>query len=79
MAELTYVGIPVVALVIGILEIFKRTGLNPKYIPLTSLILGIPTGVLLFSEGDLKKGVVIGVFIGLSSIGLYSGTKNTVE
>lgn len=79
MAELTYVGIPIVALLIGILEVLKKTGLNPKYIPITSLVLGIIGGIVLFGDGDMTGGVVTGLFMGLSAIGVYSGTKNTLE
>lgn len=74
-----YANIAIIPLLIGILEVFKRLGLNKKYIPMFSLILGIGLGIALFSEGDLLAGIIQGMSIGLASVGLYSGTKNTVE
>lgn len=77
--ELTYVGIPIIALIMGVLEVFKWAGVNTRFIPIISLVLSIPTGIFLFSDGDIFAGIVIGTFIGLSSVGLFSGTKNTLK
>lgn len=77
--ELDYFGIAIVPLLIGILEVFKKLGLSEKYIPITSLVLGIGIGISLFAGGDIKAGIVQGAFIGLSAVGLYSGTKNTLN
>lgn len=73
-----YSNIAIVPLLIGILEVLKKVGLGEKYVPMASLILGIGIGLTLFG-GDAIDGVVQGVFIGLSAVGLYSGTKNTIE
>ena len=74
-----YAGIAIIPLLIGILEVFKKLGVNQKHIPVISLILGICIGIGLFAAGDLKAGIIQGVYIGLSAVGLYSGAKNTVE
>ena len=74
-----YAGIAIIPLLIGILEVFKKLGVNQKIIPVISLILGIGIGIALFAAGDLKTGIIKGVYIGLSAVGLYSGAKNTVE
>lgn len=74
-----YAGIAIIPLLIGILEVVKKLGINKKYVPVISLILGIGIGIALFAAGDMKTGIIQGVYIGLSAVGLYSGTKNTVE
>jgi len=74
-----YAGIAIIPLLVGLLEVFKKVGLREKYVPVFSLILGIGTGIALFADGDIKKGIIQGIFIGLSAVGLYSGTKNTIE
>lgn len=74
-----YAGIAIIPLLIGILEIFKKLGVNQKIIPVISLIIGVGLGIALFAAGDLKSGIVQGIYIGLSAVGLYSGTKNTIE
>ncbi|HHX68082.1 MAG TPA: hypothetical protein GX708_08550, partial [Gallicola sp.] len=42
-------------------------------------ILGLGIGIALFGGGDIIEGIVKGIYIGLSAVGLYSGAKNTVE
>lgn len=74
-----YAGIAIIPLLMGILEVFKKLGVSEKYVPVMSLILGIGIGIALFAAGDMKTGVVQGIYIGLSAVGLYSGTKNTIE
>lgn len=74
-----YAGIAIIPLLIGVLETIKKAGLDNKYVPVISIILGMIMGIILFSNGDLAAGIVQGIFIGLSAVGLYSGTKNTIE
>lgn len=68
-----------VAVVIGILEAIKRTEIvNHKYIPLISLAIGIPMGII-YSGFAIQEGILAGIMIGLGAVGLYSGTTNVVE
>jgi len=75
---LGYAGIPAVLLIIGISEIVKNLGFNVKFIPLLNLVLGIAAGVGLNMD-DITKGIFVGLAVGLSASGLYSGVKNTKE
>lgn len=77
--EMEFAGILIVPLIIGLLEVAKKSGLNKKTIPILSLIIGLIAGIFLFSNGDILTGVVQGLYMGLSSVGLYSGTKNTIN
>ena len=70
-----------VALIIGLAELCKRVGVNTKYIPLIDLALGIISGVCIYGVSmgyGALKGVVVGIAIGLSACGLFSGIKNTL-
>lgn len=73
-----YRGIAIIPLLIGILEVLKKVGLKEKYVPVASVLLGIVIGIGLFGNGDIRAGLVQGIFIGLSAVGLYSGTKNSL-
>lgn len=84
MEEITIGQVIVVPLIIGILEVFKRAGINSKFIPVISLILGIISGFALnsfdvSSTEIIINSVYVGIALGLSSVGLYSGAKNTIE
>ena len=71
-------GIGIIPIILGVVEVFKRAGVNQKYSPLVSIMLGLAFGWLMFL-GEPAKAVVYGLMFGLSAVGLYSGSKNTNE
>ncbi|NLM22756.1 MAG: hypothetical protein GX210_01520 [Firmicutes bacterium] len=75
--QLNVYGVALVPVIVGLSELLKRAGLPSRFIPLVSLVLGIFFAVYYLSPGDIKRGLLLGVVLGLSSIGLFSGTKNT--
>jgi len=70
--------IAVVPLITGLVQLFKIAGLKAKYSPFLAVLLGILFGVFYFSS-SIKEGVLVGLVIGLSASGLYSGSKNIME
>lgn len=73
-----YITLILVPILIGVLEVIKRTELfSSKFIPVVSLVLGVLLGIV-FSGFNVKDGIVAGLFIGLSAVGLYSGTTNVI-
>lgn len=69
------------ALVIGIAEMAKKCGLPSKWIPLLDVGLGLLGGIFVFGIEmgyGIFKGVIVGLAIGLSACGLFSGIKNLV-
>lgn len=70
------------ALVIGIAEMIKKLGCPSKFIPLIDLALGLLGGIAVFGiemQYGIFKGVIVGIAIGLSACGLFSGIKNVVK
>ena len=81
---LTFVLSPAaqIALIIGLAELAKKTGLPTRWVPLLDLALGILSGVLVFGllmGKGIPQGIVVGLALGLSACGLFSGIKNTVS
>ena len=72
-------GVALIPLIIGVVQVLKTIGLKKKYLPLAALLLGLAGGIFYIYPGDLKAGVIIGIMMGLSASGLYSGTKNALE
>lgn len=72
-------GVALIGLIVGLVEVLKRAGLPKKFLPLSSLIFGIAAGIFYINPEDLKAGIIVGLMMGLSASGLYSGTKNTFE
>lgn len=71
-------NVAIVPLILGIVELFKKGGLPPKYSPFIAVVFGLLFGIFYISD-VVKEGIIIGLMLGLSASGLYSGTKNMVE
>jgi len=74
--DFTEFGI-LLAVTIGIAEVMKKTFLTSRYIPLATLVVG--TALSILAMGVSTTTILTGLTIGLSSMGLYSGTKKTVK
>ena len=71
--------VAVIPLIVGIVELFKQIGLPSKFSAIVAVVLGIVIGIIYLSPDDIKKGILLGISLGLAASGLYSGTKSTVE
>ncbi|MCJ7843440.1 hypothetical protein MUB24_21695 [Lederbergia sp. NSJ-179] len=69
----------VIPLIIGLVEAFKIAGVSKRFLPLIAIGVGIVIGIVYMTELNLKQGILVGIILGLSASGLYSGTKNTIE
>jgi len=69
----------IVAIVTGLTEVIKRIGLPSKFAPLTAIAIGLIISFL--NRGALPTDIVImtGIVAGLTSAGLYSGTKAVIN
>lgn len=71
-----------VALIIGLAELIKRLGCPTKFIPLIDLGLGLVSGICVYGLTmgyGITESVVLGIALGLSACGLFSGIKNVTE
>lgn len=71
-----------IALIIAIAEVVKRLGLDSKWIPLVDLGLGLCSGLLIYTAHlhfSPIEGIVLGIALGLSACGLFSGVKNITK
>jgi len=72
-----FYSLVIIPIILGIVEVLKRSGLPIKYSPLASLLLGFFFGV--FFIDSFKEGMIVGMMVGLSATGLYSGSKNLMK
>ena len=80
---IAYLLTPVVqvALIIGLAELIKGLGIEKRWIPIVDLGLGLASGIFVYgiAQGHgLLNGIVLGIALGLSACGLFSGFKNVV-
>lgn len=65
----------IIAVIVALNEVIKRSlGISSKYLPITSLTLGLVAGFL-YLDGELKERLFYGLIIGLSASGLFDQTK----
>lgn len=74
-----YTDVLLIAVIVGLVELLKKLNLPHKLLPVASLVFGLIGGVFYLFPHDLKAGILMGIIMGLSASGLYSGVKNTVE
>lgn len=72
-------GVALVPLILGLVELCKQSGLPDKWSPVLSVLLGLLAGMFALDVSNLYEGIVVGLALGLSATGLYSGTKNMVR
>jgi hypothetical protein len=67
----------IVAVIIGLVSVAKATGLNARWAPLLSILLGIIGTIGLKVGGTVPLEVFFGVATGLTASGLFSGAAAT--
>jgi len=77
--DFTYEGIALIPVVTILVNIIKGTGISSKFHPVIALGLGIIFGIVFIGNGDLKKGILAGIVIGISASGLYSNGREVVK
>lgn len=78
MDQLTAYGVALIPVIIGLSELLKRFGLPNRLVPVAALALGLFFSFFYLAPGEPKKAILFGAVLGLSAIGLFSGTKNTI-
>lgn len=75
--EFSPLVVAVIALIPGLVEVVKTLGLQTKYAPVVSLVMGIG---LVSLTGVVWQGAIIqGIVAGLAASGLYGGAKKVTE
>ncbi len=83
--DTVYAGVAAVPLIAGLVEGAKRFGMDARFAFLLSLVLGVALscGYAWASGGGAPRAwldaVVVGLGLGLSASGLYSGVKKAKE
>jgi len=70
--------IALIPLIIALVGIIHRLGVGPRLLPAVALALGLLGGFIYVAPQDPKQAALVGIVMGLSAIGAYSGVKNTV-
>lgn len=78
--ELVVYSVPVAALIVGIVEVVKRsTGLEARWAAPLALALGVAFAVAARLDqpqaATWLQSVLLGLLTGLSASGMYSGTR----
>ena len=77
--DITIYDVVILPLIIGLVEMLKKSGLPVKLLPVVAIFLGVVVGVVYITPQDIPQGVLVGVAIGLAASGAYSGGKTIIE
>ncbi len=84
MSDLVVFGIPGAAIIVALIEVAKHYGMDTKWAPLVSIVLGIVLAVVVhLSEANPQVAVwaqlvLGGILCGLAASGGYSGVKTAI-
>lgn len=79
MGDMQMYGVLVVPIIMGIVQLIKNAGLNPRYLGLVAWVLGVLVGLgfgLSEAQWSILQSLIVGSALGLSASGLYSTQKN---
>lgn len=68
----------IVPIITAIVQVAKTAGLPDRFAPLTALVLGAAMGAILgWQTADAIRGLLAGLALGATAMGLYDGVKMT--
>lgn len=76
MLDLTVAGVALVPVILGLVQVAREAGLPSRFAPLLSLAIGLGGGFAAEAPTapyNWQQAAVVGVALGLSASGLYSG------
>ncbi len=69
----------IIAVIVGLVQVVKGVGMPSRYASLFALVFGVAASFAVASEATVGLTIFNGLVLGLSSAGLYSGTKATLK
>ena len=70
----------IIAIIIGLVAVAKKLGLESKFAPVLALILGVGINLVVkYLGAETGELVIGGIIAGLTACGLYSGVKATIK
>lgn len=76
--QFDYEGIALIPVITVLVNLIKKVGISNRIAPVLSIVIGLIFGVVFYGEGDLKKGLLAGLVMGMSASGLYSNGKSVM-
>lgn len=68
-----------IPVMIGLAKVAQLVMLPKKWTPIWNLVIGLAIAIIYVSPGNIKMAIMVGIMLGLSASGLYSGVKNTTQ
>ena len=71
--ELSTTSVALIPVITALVQIAKQTGMPRRYSPLLAIGLGVAAGIVYVAPGDIPTGVLVGLVMGMSAVGVYEG------
>lgn len=74
-------GVVAVPAIVGLVQVVKDLGVPGSYAPACAVLFGVLFGFaqLYAQSASWIQATVVGVALGLSAVGLYTGTKTVIQ
>jgi hypothetical protein len=79
LVEFQAYDIALVPIIVGLVGVARSAGLPARWLPLVAIMLGLVSGFVYIAPDEPPKAALSGIVMGLSAIGAWSGTKNTIQ
>lgn len=68
-----------VPVLVGLAKVAQMIILPKKWTPIWNIVIGVAIAIVYVYPQDFKTAIVVGIMLGLTASGLYSGVKNTAQ
>jgi len=81
MQDVTWFGLPAALIVLALVELVKRLGLESRWGGVLAVVVGGlgGAGAHIWAESDLAAAIVQGIVVGLAAAGLWSTGKHVAR
>lgn len=78
-SEKIFIVVPIITTAIEAAKRWLGLARFKKWLPILSLVLGVPLGFLVIPDQSAADKILIGLVMGASACGIYEGTKAVVK
>lgn len=68
-----------VPVLVGLAKAAQMIILPKKWTPVWNIVIGIAISIIYVYPQDFKTAIVVGIMLGLTASGLYSGVRSTAQ
>lgn len=77
--ELSTASVALIPVITALVQVAKQAGMPRRVSPLLAIGLGVAAGITYVAPGDIPTGVLVGLVMGMSAVGVYEGVDHSTR